>query len=156
MDVTTRNRLIEQYKSGYDEVLASLTNLADGELDVREAPGEWSPREVVHHLADSEMTSALRLRRLIAEEHPTIQAYDQEEFARRLYYDRPIEGSLAAFKAARVTTAEILDRMSESEWSRQGTHSETGAYSVQDWLRIYAEHAYIHAEQIARARTAHR
>ena len=75
------------------------------ELDRRTAPGKWSAREIVHHLGDSEMTSAIRLRRLIAEEDPLIQGYDQEEFARRLFYDRPIEASLAAFRAARESTA---------------------------------------------------
>jgi hypothetical protein len=145
-----------RYKSGYDQVVAALADIGDGELDVREAPGEWSPRQVVHHLADSEMTSAIRLRRLIAEQSPMIYGYDQEEFARTLYYDRPIQGSLAAFRAARDTTGEILDRMSDEDWGRAGTHSESGAYSVETWLEIYAEHAYIHADQIRRARAAHR
>jgi hypothetical protein len=156
MDLDTRQQLIGQYKSGYAEVVAALADLRDGELDVREAPGEWSPREVIHHLADSEMTSALRLRRLIAERNPTIYGYDQDEFARTLYYDRPIQHSLEAFRAARDTSAEILERMSEDEWTRAGTHNESGAYSLEDWLRIYADHAYTHADQIRGARAANR
>jgi hypothetical protein len=64
-------------------------------------PGRWSAREIVHHLADSEMTAAIRLRRLLAEERPAIQGYDQEEFARRLHYDRPHEASLELFRAVR-------------------------------------------------------
>ena len=52
---------------------------------------------VVHHLADSEMMSAMRLRRLIAEDDPVIQGYDEPLFARQLFYDdRPIEPALAA------------------------------------------------------------
>ena len=74
------------------------------ELDRRPAPGKWTSREIVHHLADSEMTSAIRLRRLLAEDRPVIVGYDQEEFARRLHYDRPIGASLDALKAARATT----------------------------------------------------
>ena len=75
------------------------------------------------------MTSAIRLRLLIAVDTPQIVGYDQDEFARRLYYDRPIEASIEAFKAARRTTAEILERMSEAEWAREGTHSEHGRYT---------------------------
>ena len=97
------------------------------------------------------MTSAIRLRRLIAEENPTIVGYDQEAFATRLYYDRPIAGSLEAFRWARVTTAEILDRLTDAEWARAGTHSESGPYPVERWLEIYAEHAVKHAAQIRRA-----
>jgi len=152
--INTRKQLIDQYKAGYEVVAAALAGATDAELDVHPGPGKWSAREIVHHLADSEMTAAIRLRLLIATERPQIVGFDQEEFARRLYYDRPIEASVEAFKSARRTTAEILDRMSEAEWAREGTHSEHGRYTVERWLEIYAAHAHNHAEQIRVARGA--
>ena len=152
MDPSTRKQLIDQYKDGYRVVAEALSGATGEELDRHPAPGKWSAREIVHHLADSEMTSAIRLRRLIAEDKPNIAGYDQAEYARRLYYDRPIEASLDAFKAARVTTAAILERMSEAEWSRAGTHTEVGRYTVDVWLEIYAVHAHNHAAQIRVAR----
>jgi hypothetical protein len=100
------------------------------------------------------MTSAVRLRLLIAEDNPAIVGYDQEAFVRRLYPDRPIGPSLAAFEAAREATAPILRRLTEEQWGRVGTHSESGRYGVEDWLRIYAGHAHDHADQIRRARAA--
>jgi hypothetical protein len=154
MDVETRKKLIEQYRDGYRVVADALVGAADEERDARPAPGKWSAREIVHHLADSEMTSAIRLRRLIAEDKPVIVGYDQEEFTRRLHYDRPIEASMRAFAAARETTGELLDRLSEAEWAREGTHSESGHYTVAMWLAIYAKHAHGHADQIRRARQA--
>jgi hypothetical protein len=154
MDRTRRDELVAQYRAGYDEVVNALAGVTDEELDRRPAPGKWTAREIVHHLADSEMTSAIRLRRLVAEDNPVIVGYDQEEFARRLKYDRPIAASLAALKAARETTCEILDRLTEAEWQRTGTHSEAGAYSVYKWLEIYGVHAHDHADQIRRARRA--
>jgi hypothetical protein len=154
MDEVTRSALIDQYRQGYDAIVEALRDITEAELGAREAPGEWSPREIVHHLADSEMTSAIRLRRLIVEENPEISGYDQEAFARRLFYDRAIPPSLAAFKAARESTADVLDRLTEADWAREGTHSESGPYSVSDWLEIYAVHAHDHADQIRRARAA--
>jgi hypothetical protein len=100
------------------------------------------------------MTSAIRLRRLIAEEDPLIQGYDQDEFARRLFYDRPIASSLEAFRFARESSADILERLSDAQWQRRGTHSESGPYSVEMWLEIYAQHAHDHADQIRRARAS--
>ena len=152
MDQQERNKLISQYKDGYRVVAEALAGATDEELDARPAPGKWTAREVVHHLADSEMTSAIRLRLLLAVDTPQIVGYDQDEFARRLSYDRPIEASIEAFKAARRTTAEILERMSEAEWAREGTHSEHGRYTIPRWLEIYASHAHKHAEQIRVAR----
>jgi hypothetical protein len=156
MDTATRRALIERYREGYRVVSDALRGISDQELDARPAPGKWSAREIVHHLADSEMTSAIRLRRLLAEERPMIQGYDQNEYARRLAYDRPIQASLDAFRAARQTTAEILERLTETDWAREGTHSESGRYTVVDWLEIYAKHAHTHAEQIRRARAVAR
>jgi len=152
MDQAKRRALIEQYKAGYAQVERALEGITEAELDARPAPGKWSAREIVHHLGDSEMTSAVRLRLLVAENAPAIRGYDQDEFARRLHYDRPIAASLAAFRFARESTGEILDRLTDPQWAREGTHSESGRYSVERWLEIYASHAHKHAEQIRRAR----
>ena len=154
MDHDTRQQLIRQYRDGFEAVEAALAGATDAELDARTAPGKWSAREIVHHLADSEMTSAIRLRKLIAEDRPVIHGYDQDEFARRLYYDRPIDASLEAFRWARASTVELLDRLTPEQWAREGTHTESGHYSVTRWLEIYAEHAHNHADQIRRARAS--
>jgi hypothetical protein len=150
MDQAERRDLVALYIEGPRVVEEALARIGEDRLDVRADDG-WTAREVVHHLADSEMTSAIRLRRLIAEDRPEIVGYDEPEYARRLYYDRPIETSLAAVRAARASTATILERLTEEEWLRDGTHSESGRYSVEDWLRIYAAHAHDHAAQITRA-----
>ena len=156
MDTNARQKLIDQYKDGYRAVSDALVGATDQDLDARPAAGKWSAREIVHHLADSEMTSAVRLRLLVGSDRPQIAGYDQEEFARKLYYDRPIEASLDAFKSARRTTGEILDRMTEAQWAREGTHTEHGRYTVEQWLEIYAGHAHNHAQQIRVARASAR
>ena len=156
MDTSTRNKLIAQYKDGYRVVAEALAGATDEDLDARPAPGKWSAREVVHHLADSEMTAAVRARLLIAIDNAQIQGYDQDRFAQRLYYNRPIEASVEAFKSARRTTFELLEKLTEAEWKRAGTHTEHGSYSLERWLEIYAPHAHNHAEQIRVARGAAR
>jgi hypothetical protein len=149
-----RQELVARYKDGYRAVAEAIAGADERELDARPAPNKWSAREIVHHLADSEMTSAIRLRLLLAEERPAIKGYDQDAFAKRLFYDRPYQASLEAFKYARETTGEILDRLTPADWSREGTHTEVGRYSVETWLSIYADHAHNHAAQIRTARGA--
>jgi hypothetical protein len=152
MDAAKRAALVAQYVAGPEVLRAALAGATDAELDARPADGGWTAREVAHHTADSEMTSAIRLRRLIAEDDPLIVGYDGDEFARRLRYDdRPVEPALAAIEGARATTAQILDRLTEAEWGRAGTHSEMGAYGVERWLEIYAAHCHEHADQIRQA-----
>ena len=149
-----RTQFVEMYRDGYRAVAEALLKITPEELDARPSPGQWSPREIVHHLADSEMTAAVRLRLLLAQDRPMIQGYDQDEFARRLYYDRPHEMSLDLFRCARSSTVEILDRLTPEQWLRQGTHTEVGTFGVEQWLEVYAPHAHRHARQIREARTA--
>jgi hypothetical protein len=157
MDAAKRKELIALYKDGYRVVAEVMAGAPEDELDTAPAPGKWTAREVVHHLGDSEMTSAIRLRLLIATPSPQIVGYDQDLFAQRLYYKvRPVEASLDALNAARRTSAEILERLGEAEWLREGTHSELGRYTVERWLEIYSGHAHAHAVQIRVAREAAR
>ena len=151
METDERAALIRRYKEGHRAVMDALRGISDEELD-RSASGEWTPREIAHHLADSEMTAAIRLRRLVVEENPVINGYDEAEFAKKLTADRPIAPSLEAMRYARESNVQILERLSEGDWRRTGTHSESGPYSIETWLNIYAAHGHDHAAQIARSR----
>lgn len=155
MDSNRRRELIDRYAAGYDEVVRALEEFPAASLTAHPIPGKWSASEIVHHLADSEMTSAIRLRRLLTEESPVIQGYDQDRFATSFQYnEREMAPALEAFRGARATTTQILERMTEDDWRREGTHTESGRYTAEDWLEIYADHAHGHADQIRRLREA--
>ena len=150
-----RNELIATYAAGYDEVISALEGFPADSLGAHPIPGKWSAREIVHHLGDSESTSAWRLRKLLVEDNPLIQGYDQDQFASRLRYnDRDMAPALEAFRCARESTKQVLDFMTDEDWQRAGTHSESGRYTTEDWLQIYAAHAHNHAAQIRRLREA--
>ncbi len=154
MQPDERTLLIAQYKDGYRVVAAALLKITPEELDARPAAGKWSAREIVHHLADSEMTAAVRFRLLVAEDAPAIKGYDQDRFSGRLHYDRAHEASLEVFRSVRAATTELMGCLTEQEWLREGTHSELGRFGLDSWLRIYAPHAHRHADQIRVARGA--
>jgi len=150
--MSNRAELIARFKEGPEVVEKAVAGLSDADLDRRPAPSEWTAREVVHHLADAELRSTVRLRQLLAEDAPTIQGYDEEQYARTLHYDRrSIEVSLAAIRAARASTAELLDLLTDADFARTGTHTESGPYSVDTWLELYAAHCHDHARQIIEA-----
>ena len=146
-----RQPLIERYSQGPDEVAASLAGFSAGGLIAHPIDGKWSAAEIVHHLSDSETISGIRLRRLIAEQNPVIQGYDEAHYARALRYnEREIAPSMANFRAVRVATAQLLRTMTDDDWRRQGWHSHSGLYDAEQWLQIYAVHAHNHADQIRR------
>jgi len=150
-----REELIKQYANGYHEVVQALDGFPPDKLSSHPIPSKWSAREIVHHLADSESTSAMRLRKLLVEDRPMIEGYDQDQFASRLKYnERELAPAMDAFRAARETTMQVISLMSDIDWQREGEHSESGRYTAEDWLRIYAAHAHNHAAQIRRLREA--
>ena len=150
-----RAELIATYAAGYEEVMNALEGFPAESLAARPIPGKWSAREIVHHLGDSESFSAARLRKLLVEDNAVIQGYDQDEYARRLRYnERDMAPALEAFRSSRETTTQLLGLMTEDDWKREGTHTESGRYTTENWLTIYAAHAHNHAAQIRRLREA--
>jgi DinB superfamily len=151
LNASERSALIARYRDGYKAVREALEGVTDEDLD-RSADGGWTPRQVIHHLADAEIEGATRIRHLVAEPDAQIRAYDEKVFTERLARHRPIEASLEAMRWARESTAQLLDTMDDEDWSRAGTHSERGRYSAEDWLTLAAAHAHDHAQQIRKAR----
>ncbi len=155
MTSAERDKLIARYAAGPDEVASSLQGISSDGLTAHPLPGKWSVAEIVHHLADSETIAGIRLRRLLAEDRPVIQGYDQEGFAARLRYnERDLRPAWEAFRSTRGTTVQLLRGMSEADWHRTGWHTEAGLYTAESWLEIYSEHAHKHAAQIRRLREA--
>lgn len=147
MDASERETLINRYPDGPQLVAVAVEGLLDDALDRADGEG-WSPRQVVHHLADAEMIASTRARRLVAEVDVHFVSYDESLWSRTAHYERPIASALALIAAVRTNTAEFLRSLSEAEWRREGTHSEAGRYTPEVWLEYYAQHAQDHAAQI--------
>ena len=155
MSKNDRQGKIAQYAAGYNEVAGALEGFPREALVAHPIPGKWSACEIVQHLADSEAISAIRLRRLLAEELPVVVGYDQEVYAVILRYNlRDMQPALDQFRAVRATTTQLLGAMSDEDWKRPGWHTEHGLYTAETWLDIYSVHAHNHAAQIRRLREA--
>jgi hypothetical protein len=144
-----RAKLIDQYAKGPERLRAALAQVPAEAMTWRPAPGEWSAHEVVCHCADSETNAAARIRYLLVEKDPVIVGYHQAAWAVALdYHAHPLEPALATVVAVRANTAALLWRLADAAWLTEGRHTESGRYTAEDWLRIYAEHLEIHARQI--------
>lgn len=151
MSLAERIAAYEAATHAFEEQVAKLDQL---KLDAKHPEG-WSPRQVIHHLADSEAQSYARLRRLVAEPVGSIiQGYDEGAWAANPalgYETDPIETALAVFSAVRAGSANVLEHLSDSDLVRYGEHSERGPFTIDDWLGIYSKHPTEHGEQLAKA-----
>src|ERR1700688_3670961 len=146
--------LLERLRRGAELVAVSITGAAGSELDFVPEPGKWSIRQIVAHLSDSEIAAAMRLRRIIAEDNPTLEAYDQDAWANNLGYSRrkPSQ-ALETFRRIRAENYELLKELPEAAFDRVGLHSERGPLTLKRLTQLIAEHAESHAAQL-RARRA--
>jgi hypothetical protein len=146
-----RRSLIARYASGPTLLRDTLARVPPSAMHWKPAPDKWSAHEVAVHCADSETNATMRIRYLVGEQEPTLAGYDQDHWARVFdYASLPVELSLAQIDASRAWTTVVLERLPDSAWARSGTHTESGRYTAEKWLAIYAEHLEVHARQILR------
>ena len=129
----------------------ALEELSPAQIVTPEAPGKWAVRDVVQHLADSELVWAYRLRLVLAEDRPSLTGYDQDRWADRLHYaeSHPRE-ALDEFHVLRRANLRLLERTSPQDLERVGVHGERGEESLVHMMRLYAGHDLLHLRQIKR------
>lgn len=132
--------------------LASIPVRADA---TPEAPGKWSIRHVVQHLADSDLVAGYRFRMILAHDRPALQGYDQDGWATRLRYEEiPTRESFDQFTALRRANLRLWTHLRPGDLSRVAVHAERGEESVEHMLRLYAGHDLLHLRQLERIRAA--
>lgn len=136
------------------ETLHSLTaNLSGAHINRSPAPGKWSIREILAHLADCELVFSFRLRQALAEDHPVIQSFDQDHWATR-YVAYDAASALALFQAARTWNLRFLTTITEDDRRRLTTHPERGTMTFWTIVETMAGHDLNHLQQIERLASA--
>lgn len=149
--------LLERYRRGAELVAVVLTGVFGEEEDFVAAPGKWSIRQIVAHLADADLVGAHRFRQVIAEENPTLVAFDQDLWARNLdYAKRKPKQSLETFRRIRAENYELLKDLPASAYERAGNHTQNGRITLGEMLEGYAGHAEAHARQMQQIREAYK
>jgi hypothetical protein len=143
------SELLERFRRGAELVAVSITGAAGSEVDFVPEPGKWSIRQIVAHLSDSEIVGTMRLRQVIAQDEPKLEAFDQEAWVKNLDYSRrkPSQ-SLETFRRIRAENYELLKELPEDAFSRTGSHSERGRMTLLQLVQGYAEHAENHVTQL--------
>jgi hypothetical protein len=149
---------MKEAAAAYEAATQYFLNLARGVtaevIDVH-AENEWSARQCIHHMADSEAQSYARLRRLVAEpEGSIIQGYDEVAWANEpklAYADGDVTNSIAVYAAVRAASLDLVKRLEESDLEKFGEHTESGKYTIARWLETYTKHPYDHGDQMVRA-----
>ncbi|MGD0501012.1 MAG: DinB family protein [Bryobacteraceae bacterium] len=149
--------LLERFRRAPELLAVVLTGVFGEEEDFVPAPGKWSARQIIAHVADSEVVCAHRLRQVIAEENPTLIAFDQNAWARNLdYARRKPKQSLETFRRVRAENYALLQELPASVFERVGNHEEAGPMTLRALVEHNAAHAESHARQLQELRDAYK
>jgi hypothetical protein len=130
---------------------------AGQEADFKPSPEKWSVRQLVCHLADTQIVIAMRIRLILAEENPTLGAFDQEAWATNLDYGkRKISQAIEAFRRLRGEDYELMKDLPESAFARTGMHVERGLLTLGVMVEQQAVHVESHVKQIQAVRAAYK
>ena len=138
-----------------DQLAALVADMNDAQLDFSRGPGDWTTRQVVHHLADSHVNAYIRTKFALTEDHPTFKPYDQEVWAELDdAKTMPLAPSLAILGGLHDRWAHLFESLPEASWSRAGFHPEDGEMTIEHILEHYAWHGENHLRQIQTLREA--
>ncbi|MBS1624368.1 MAG: DinB family protein [Bacteroidetes bacterium] len=152
MTIPERKDLIASYGKAYEMLTAALWQYPVEMWQWRPRPDQWSIHEIIIHIADSEANSYIRCRRMIAEPGSGVYSYDENKWAQALdYHSRSTDEALDLFKVMRQCSWQLIKDQPDEVWhSATIQHSENGAMTMEDWLRIYEEHIPVHIRQMER------
>jgi len=135
------SRLVEAYSGGADLLRDAMRSATNADLDARPIEGKWSIREVVCHLADSEIVYADRMKRVLAEEKPTFFEADPNLFRPALFCSRrPLDKELDVVEAIRAHMLPILHSCGADAFQRTSVHSLDGPLTLQTLLARITAH----------------
>ncbi len=144
---------IDRYIAGADVLSQTIRGLTPQERNAFPIPGTWSIQQIVMHMMDSDLIAADRMKRVIAEDHPTLIGYNETLFAKNLPYDElDAEAACEIFARNRRMTGEILRRQPDAAFARTGLHNETGVVTLEYLVKTYTGHLEHHMEFVKKKR----
>jgi hypothetical protein len=148
-------QLIDSYLAGVQTLRQAVAGMNREQLLARPVPGKWSTLEVVCHLADFDPILADRMKRVIAEDRPTLLGADQDRFAAALAYpQRDVNEELTIIEQTRRQMARILRTLPPEALGRVGVHNERGPQTLEQLLRTATNHIAHHVKFIEEKRQA--
>lgn len=137
--------LIKRFATDADLLAREIVGLTDADLDARPVAGQWTIRELVWHVVDSDIILGDRMRRIIAEDRPSLIGFDETLFTQRLFYQqRELGPGVKLFELNRLVLADILGRLQPSDFERVGIHNEVGPLTLLQLLEKTVAHPLHH------------
>ncbi len=145
---TERQQYIEKIENLPQIVEDVIRGLSAKQMDTPYREDAWTPRQIIHHLADSHTSGYFRMKLVFTEDLPVLKSYQQERWAKLSDVSMSLESSLLILRGLHARWAVFLRSIPSNAWSRKGTHTEHGEMTLDDLLVDYANHGEVHLSKI--------
>ena len=141
--------LIEKYSEGAELLRQAISETPDSAWDTILIEGQWSIRQVICHLADGEVVYADRMKRVIAENNPSMFDMDPNLLTPALHCSqRPVQSECDVIDAIRRHMVSILQCCDIEDFQRTGVHSTDGPMTLETLLERITMHIPHHIQFI--------
>lgn len=134
----------------------AVGGLSEEQLDTPYREGGWTLKQTVHHIADSHINSFCRFKLALTEdEAPTIRPYYEDRWAELADSKLSAEVSMKIIEGVHSRWSSLLESMTDDDYKREFIHPETGSWTLERVLALYAWHSLHHTAHITFTREQH-
>lgn len=144
--------LLKEYKDATDNFVAAAKSVPADKLHKAPSDDDWSPANIIHHLADTEAHFYIRYLKILTENVPTTDFFDENVYPTLLKYEkRDVAQSLRLVQSLRESFYTIMSNFTPDEWEKKGRNSDVGEYPIIALIKKSRSHIKDHLQQLQEA-----
>jgi hypothetical protein len=146
------NEVIAEFRDSGNRFIEIAKGASSEKLHKSPENNEWSPANIIHHIADAEAHFYIRYLRLLTENLPTTEFFDEEVYPELLHYEkRDVNASIALIESIRAASISLFGNFNEEDWQRKGLTPDGKEFVLIAAIKKARSHINDHANQLSTA-----
>ena len=146
------NEVIAEFWDSGNRFIQIAKSVSSEKLHKSNQNDEWSPANIIHHIADAEAHFYVRYLRVLTENVPTTEFFDENVYPELLHYEkRDVNASIALIEGIRAASVSLFNNFKEEDWQRKGLTSDGNEFVLIALIKKARSHINDHANQLSSA-----
>ncbi len=146
------NEVITEFRDSGENFVKLAKSASSEKLHKSQTSEEWSPANIIHHMADAEAHFYIRYLRVLTENIPTTEFFDEDVYPELLHYEkRAVNASIALIESIRASSVSLFNNFKDEDWQRKGITSDGNEFVLIALIKKARSHINDHANQLSAA-----
>jgi len=146
------NAVITEFRDSGENFVKLAKSASSEKLHKSQTSEEWSPANIIHHMADAEAHFYIRYLRVLTENIPTTEFFDEDVYPELLHYEkRDVNASIALIESIRASSVSLFNNFKDEDWQRKGITSDGNEFVLIALIKKARSHINDHANQLSAA-----